>query len=295
MADMAAAGAVAFSDAGNPVCSNRLMRNALAYSRITDRPIVDHCEDADLLDNGVMHDGPVASALGLRGAPAESEEVAVARDLALARATGGRIHLAHVSTSAAVDLIRQAKERGVQVTAEATPHHLTLTDEWVAGNSARRVPYDTNCRVNPPLREESDRRALVGALRDGTIDAIATDHAPHTTVDKDCEFDYAAPGISVLETAFGLTMRLVEDGSLDLPSLIALLTARPGRVFGLDAGTLRPGAPADLVLLDPAAEWTVDVSRFLSKGKNSPLHGHRLRGRVRLTMVGGATVYEAAS
>jgi dihydroorotase len=295
MADMAAAGAVAFSDDGNPVCSNRLMRNALAYSRITDRPIVDHCEDADLLDNGVMHDGPVASALGLRGAPAESEEVAVARDLALARATGGRIHLAHVSTSAAVDLIRQAKERGVQVTAEATPHHLTLTDEWVAGNSARRVPYDTNCRVNPPLREESDRRALVGALRDGTIDAIATDHAPHTTVDKDCEFDYAAPGISVLETAFGLTMRLVEDGSLDLPSLIALLTARPGRVFGLDAGTLRPGAPADLVLLDPAAEWTVDVSRFLSKGKNSPLHGHRLRGRVRLTMVGGATVYEAAS
>ena len=291
MVDMAAAGAVAFSDDGQPVSSSRLMRNALAYSRLAGRPIVDHCEDADLVDEGVMHEGPVASVLGLRGSPAEAEEVAVARDLALARATGGRLHLAHLSTAAAVDLVRRAKARGVRVTAEVTPHHLLLTDKWVAGNGSGR-PYDTNCRVNPPLRGDADREALLAGLLDGAIDAIATDHAPHSVVDKECEFDQAAPGISGLETAFGLLSRLVHDARLDLPTLIRLLTTGPARAFGLEGGSLRAGAPADLVVLDPNAEWTVDVAQFQSKGKNSPLHGERLRGRVRLTMVGGTVVHE---
>jgi dihydroorotase len=293
MADMAAAGAVAFSDDGQPVSSNRLMRNALAYSRVADRPIVDHCEDADLLDGGVMHEGRVASVLGLRGASAEAEEVAVARDLALARATGGRLHLAHLSTAAAVDLVREAKARGVRVTAEVTPHHLVLTDEWISGREGR-IPYDTNCRVNPPLRTADDCAALLAGLLDGTIDAIATDHAPHTVVDKECEFDQAAPGISGLETAFGLLMRLVHRGDVDLTTLIRLLTDGPARAFDLEAGSLRPGAPADLVILDPERKWTVDVRRFHSKGKNSPLHGERLRGLVRLTMVGGEAVHEVA-
>lgn len=295
MADMAEAGAVAFSDDGQPVSSNRLMRNALAYSRVVDRPIVDHCEDAELVDGGVMHDGRVASILGLRGASADAEEIAVARDLALARSTGGRLHLAHLSTAAAVELVRQAKDRGVRVTAEVTPHHLLLTDEWVRGigGTNNRAPYDTNCRVNPPLRTDADRAALLDGLLDGTIDAIATDHAPHNTVDKDCEFDQAAPGISVFETAFGLLMRLVHDGRLSLAELVRFLTTGPAAAFTLDTGSLRAGAAADVVVLDPRTEWIVDVNRFFSKGKNSPLNGDRLRGLVRLTMVGGVVVHDA--
>jgi len=251
MADMANAGAVAFSDDGQPVKNARLMRNALAYSRVTGRPIVDHAEDADLVDGGVMHDGRVASILGLRGVPAEAEEVAVARDIALARATGGRLHLAHVSTAAAVDLVRIGKTHGVAVTAEATPHHLWMTDEWVSGTGVGMPPFNTNCRVNPPLRTDADRAALLEGLLDGTIDCIATDHAPHTSIDKDCEFDQAAPGISGLETAFGLLMRLVEVGQIEFPTLIRLLTIAPAQVFRLDAGSLRIGAPADLVVIDP--------------------------------------------
>ncbi len=295
MADMAAAGAVAFSDDGNPVSNSRLMRNALAYSRATGRPIVDHCEDAELVDGGVMHEGRVSSRLGLRGTPAESEEVAVARDLALARATGGRLHLAHLSTAAAVALVRQAKAQGVQVTAEVTPHHLTLTHDWITGTPGRRTPFDTNCRVNPPLRTEDDRRAMVSALLDGTIDAIATDHAPHTIVDKDCEFDLAAPGLTGFETAFGLLMGLVHAGEVDLETIVRLLTAGPAAAFALPGGSLAPGVPADLVVLDPDAEWTVEPARFYSKGKNTPLAGQRLRGLVRLTLVGGEIVHEVSA
>jgi dihydroorotase len=295
MADMAAAGALAFSDDGHPVTNSRLMRNALAYSRVTGRPIVDHCEDAELVDEGMMHEGRVSSVLGLRGAPSESEEIAVARDLALANAVRGRLHLAHLSTAGAVRLVRQAKAAGVRVTAEVTPHHLLLTDEWIAGNGSGRSAYDTNCRVNPPLRGDEDRVALIEGLLDGTIDAIATDHAPHTNVDKDCEFDEAAPGISGFETAFGLLMRLVHDKQLGLSRLVELLTAGPARAFGIDAGSLRPGAEADIVVLDPSAEWVVDVQRFRSKGKNSPLHGERLRGMVLLTMVGGQVVHEVSA
>jgi len=292
MADMANAGAVAFSDDGQPVKNARLMRNALAYSRVTGRPIVDHAEDPDLVDGGVMHDGRVASILGLRGVPAEAEEVQVARDVALARATGGRLHLAHVSTAAAVDLVRLAKSHGIGVTAEVTPHHLLMTDDWVAGNGSGRPPFNTNCRVNPPLRTDADRAALIEGLIDGTIDCIATDHAPHTTLDKDCEFDQAAPGISGLETAFSFLMRLVEARQLDLPTLIRLLTVAPAAIFGLDAGSLRVGSPADIAVLDPTAEWTVDIRKFHSKGKNTPLHGERLHGVVRMTLVGGELVHE---
>jgi dihydroorotase len=187
-----------------------------------------------------------------------------------------------------------AKARGIAVTAEVTPHHLLMTDEWIAGTGVGRPPFNTNCRVNPPLRTDADRAALLEGLLDGTIDCIATDHAPHTSVDKDCEFDQAAPGISGLETAFGLLMRLVDAGQLNLTTLIRLLTVAPAQVFGLEAGTLRVGAAADLVLIDPGAEWTVDVRKFQSKGRNSPLHGERFRGLVRTTMVGGEVVHEVS-
>ncbi len=296
LADMGRAGAVAFSDDGNPVRSGKLLRNALSYARITGRPVVDHCEDHDLVDGGVMHEGSVSSRLGLRGAPAESEEAAIARDLALAQAVGGRLHLAHVSTAHSIELVRDAKARGTRVTAEVTPHHLVLTHAWVAGFEEGVTRYDTNCRVNPPLRTEEDRVALIRGVADGTIDAIATDHAPHDVVDKNCEFDRAAPGISGLETAFGLLMRLVAptngDPALPLATIVRALTMGASRAFNLDLGTLRVGALADLVLLDPDAHWTVDVQRFHSKGKNSPLDGQDLRGIVRLTMVGGKIVHE---
>jgi dihydroorotase len=222
--------------------------------------------------------------------PHEAETVAVARDLALARLTGGRLHLAHLSTAAVVAEVKRAKEEGVQVTAEVTPHHLTMTDAYVAGNG-RRNPYDTNARVNPPLRTHADTEALLMGLRDGTIDCIATDHAPHRWIDKACEFEQAAPGISGLETAFGLLMRLVHKECLSLPELLAALTSRPASAWGLPYGTLAPGAPADVVVLDPLREWVVDTERFLSKGRNSPLHGETLHGAVALTIVGGRIVH----
>lgn len=288
---MAEAGAVAFSDDGQPVWNSALMRHALEYSRLVGRPIVDHCEDRELVRGGVAHEGKVAALLGLRGRPAAAEEIAVARDIALARLTGGRLHVAHVSAARAVELIRQAKAEGLPVTAEATPHHLTLTEELVAGGDGR-APYDTNARVNPPLRSVEDVEAVVAGLADGTIDAVATDHAPHTVVDKLCEFDQAAPGISGLETALGLCLRLVHGGRLTLPVLIHRLTVGPARAFGLPwGGALRPGAPADLVIFDPDEPWTVEPERFCSKGKNTPLAGWTLRGRVRATLVAGELVH----
>ena len=292
LVDLAEAGAVAYSDDGRPVANARLMRHALEYSRLVDRPIVDHCEDLELTHGGVMHEGAVSARLGLRGVPAAAEEIAVARDLALARLTGGRLHLAHLSTAGAVELVRQAKEAGLAVTAEATPHHLTLTDELVAGG-AGRAPYDTSTRVNPPLRSASDVEAVVRGLAEGVIEAIATDHAPHNTVDKLCEYDLAANGISGLETALGLCLKLVHQGRLSLAQLVERLTTGPARVFGLASGTLSAGQPADLVIFDPDAEWTVDPASFASKGRNSPVAGWTLRGRVRATMVGGSIVYGA--
>lgn len=292
MAEMAAAGAVAFSDDGRMVRTASLMRRALEYTLTTGLPISDHVEDPELVDGGVMNEGLVATSLGLRGVPHQAEEVAVARDLGLAQLTGGRLHLAHLSTAGAAAQLRRAKEAGIRVTAEVTPHHLALSDAYVAGNGRGR-PYDTSARVNPPLRTPADTDALAAALRDGVIDCIATDHAPHRWVDKACEFDQAAPGISGLETAFGLLMRLVDDGRLSLPDLVAALTSRAAAAWGLEYGTLATGVPADVVLLDPSHTWQVNPDRFHSLGKNSPLSGETLRGAVILTLSGGQVVHDA--
>jgi dihydroorotase len=234
----------------------------------------------------VMHEGPLATVLGLKGIPREAEEIAVARDLALARLTGGRLHLAHLSTAGAVEQVRRARASGVRVTAEVAPHNLVLSDATITAR-----PYDTNARTDPPLRTADDARALLEGLRDGTIDCVASDHSPRRWIDKSCEFDQALPGISSLETAFGLLMRLVHSGALTLTELIAALTTRPASAWSLPYGTLQPGASADVVVVDPDLAWVVDPERFLSKGKNSPLGGQTLRGAVLLTVAGGSIAY----
>jgi dihydroorotase len=291
---------VAFSDDGAPVWDATLMRRALEYANGLGLAIIDHCEDPSLAKDAVMHEGWVSTRLGLRGAPAAAEEAAVMRDIALAEATGAHVHIAHVSTIGAVEAIRSAKARGVRVTAEVTPHHLTLTDEMVAYGAVGggELVYETNAKVNPPLRPQRDVDACVAGLADGTIDCIATDHAPHAVTEKLCEFDDAAFGISGLETALGLCMRLVHDGRITLETLIERLTIGPVRALGLDRavpgiGTLAVGAPGDLVLLDPDAEWVVEPERFASKGKNTPLGGVTLKGAVVATIVSGRVVHEA--
>jgi dihydroorotase len=309
MAELAVAGAVAFSDDGRPVTSSRLMRLALEYAAPLGLPVVEHCQDEDLVGGGVMHEGAIATLLGLMGWPAAGEEVMLARDLALVRLTGAKYHAAHLSTAGSVELIRQAKRAGLPVTAEVTPHHLLLTDAWVAGERDGPLAhalqemrlalppgerYDTATKVNPPLRTAADCAALLEGLRDGTIDAIATDHAPHTAVDKACEYGEAAFGISGFETALAALLALVHTGRLELETLIAALTVRPARAWNLDAGTLQHGAPADFTLFDPEEEWTVDPARFASKGRNTPLAGVTLRGRVRQTWLGGRPIYDAA-
>jgi dihydroorotase len=248
-----------------------------------------------------MNESWVSTRLGLRGAPAASEELAVSRDIAIAEQTGAHVHIAHVSTRGAVEAVRRAKARGVRITAEVTPHHLTLTDETVAfgARGGDTLVYDTDAKVNPPLRSQDDVDACIAALADGTIDCIATDHAPHALIEKLCEFDDAAFGISGLETAFGLCMRLVHDGRITLPRLIEALTIAPVRALGLDAripgiGTLSKGAPADIVLLDPNATWTVEPQQFASKGKNTPLAGVELIGAVVATIAAGGVVHESA-
>ena len=294
MADLAEAGVVAFSDDGRPIVDSGVMRHALEYSRLIERPIMVHEEDPSLSAGGVMNEGPVATRLGLKGWPGVAEEVMIARDLALCEVTGGFLHIAHVTTARGVEIIRRARERGIQFTAEATPHHLTLTDEWVAGwrpDGRRGMPYDTATKVNPPLRSEADRQALVAALRDGTIDLIGTDHAPHSDVDKLCEYNTAAFGISGLETALAVLLGLVHAGELSLPLLIRRLTCEPARAFHLPGGTLAPGMPADVCVFDPDATWTVDPSEFASLGHNTPLAGMTLRGKVIATICGGRLVY----
>jgi dihydroorotase len=286
MVDMADAGAVAFSDDGRAVRSASLMRHALEYSLLVDRPISSHPQDHDLADGGVTHEGPLATVLGLKGIPREAEEIAVARDLALASLTGGRLHLAHLSTAGAVEQIRRAKAKGVRVTAEVAPHNLVLSERALTVR-----PYDTNARTDPPLRSADDARVLLEGLLDGTIDCIASDHSPRRWIDKACEFDQALPGISGLETAFGLLMRLVHSGALGLPELIAALSQRPAAAWGLPYGTLAAGRAADVVVLDPDQAWVVDPERFLSKGKNSPLGGQTLRGTVVLTISQGNIAY----
>ena len=298
MAELTAAGAVAFSDDGDCVADGAMMRHALEYSLIVRRPIVQHAEDRSLSHGGAMNEGPVAARLGLPGWPRQAEEVIVARDLQLAEMTGAHLHVAHASTAGTVDLIRQARARGVHVTAEATPHHLTLTDDLVGGHwwsvTASLPPYDARTKVNPPLRTGADAGALLDGLKDGTVDCVATDHAPHATADKQCEFQLAAFGIANLETALGSVLSLVHEGKLALPEAVATMTSRPAAVFRLPGGRLAPGAPADVTVFDPDREWNVDPQQLFSKGKNTPLAGHFLRGQVLYTVVGGDVVFERA-
>jgi dihydroorotase len=286
MEELAEAGVVAFSDDGRSVANPELMRRALEHSRALGLPISDHCEDETLTGGGVMNAGDVSARLGLKGIPAGAEESIIARDIDLARITGARLHIAHASTAGSVELIRRAKEDGLQVTAEVTPHHLTLTEERVVG-------CDTNAKVNPPLRTQEDTEALLEGLKQGIIDAIATDHAPHAPEGKACGFDRAAFGISGLETALGVLLGLVHRGRLDLATLVSKLASEPARLLPAlrFLGTLREGARADLTIFDPEAEWVVDPEVFASKGKNSPWAGCRLKGKVVLTLVGGRIVY----
>lgn len=278
-------GTVGFSDDGNPVADPLLMRRALEYSRDSGIPVIDHCEDLNLSAGGVMNEGKVANRMGLKGIPPAAEEDMVARDIELARATGGRLHIAHVSTAGSVAHIRRAKGDGIRVSAEVTPHHLTLTEEAVAG-------YNTNAKVNPPLRTARDVQALIEGLKEGVIDAIATDHAPHTIEDKRCKFEDAAFGISGFETALGSLMELVHQRRIDLVTLISKLTHGPASFLKRDdLGTLKAGATADVIIFDPNMEWVVNTDEFASKGWNSPLAGKTLKGKVMVTVFGGAVVY----
>lgn len=280
------AGAVALSDDGHPVVSSHLMRTALEYAQVFGIPVANHCEELTLADRGTMHEGVVSTRLGLKGIPAAAEDIMVARDVILSQLTGGHIHLCHISTRGSADIIRRAKDDGVNVTAEVTPHHLTLTHEACEG-------YNTNAKMNPPLREEADVAALREALRDGTIDMIATDHAPHHYEAKERDFDDAPFGIIGLETALGLGIKeLVGGGVLSLSDLIRRMSTEPAHAFHLEGGTLGKGKPADVVVFDPDATWTVDPTRFCSKSRNTPFADRVLAGRVERTIVRGRTVYE---
>jgi dihydroorotase len=283
--DLKAAGVVALTDDGHPVSSAMLMRRAMEYARTFDLPIISHCEDLDLRADGVMHEGHISLRLGLKGIPAAAEEVMVYRDLTLCRLTGARLHIAHVSTGGSVAIIRLAKAMGLPVTAETAPHYFSLTDAAVLG-------YDTNAKVNPPLRTEMDVASIKEALRDGTLEAIASDHAPHTSLEKEVEFTAAAFGLIGLETSLGLTLKLVHSGELSLLQAIDRLSTGPARILGVAGGTLAVGATADITLIDLNREWTVDASAFASKSRNCPFHGWTLKGKAVMTIVGGKVVWE---
>ena len=286
--DMVKSGIVAVSDDGHPVSSGHLMRMAMEYTRIFGIPVIDHCEERSLSEGGVMHEGYYSTILGLRGIPAAAEEILVARDLVLSEATGGRIHIAHLSTRGSLDLVRRARGRGIRVTAEVTPHHFALTDAAVAESG-----YDTNTKMNPPLRTEEDRKAMLEGLADGTLDAIASDHAPHNAIEKDAEFDHAPFGIVGLETSVSLALdRLYHGGVVDLPRLVALYTTGPAGILNLDRGTLAPGQPADITVLDPDRERTVDLAAQRTKSRNAPYQGWKLKGAPILTLVGGRVVFD---
>jgi dihydroorotase len=284
--EMVEAGAVAITDDGHPVADAGLMRLALEYAQSFDIPVANHCEEKSLSRGGSMNEGLVSTRLGLSGIPNAAEDVMIARDLMLGELTGGRLHIQHVSTRYGVELIRQAKARGVRVTAEATPHHFCLTDEAVEG-------YRTEAKVNPPLRAEVDRQAVLEGVRDGTLDVIAADHAPHHYDEKEQAFEDAPFGMVGLETALGLVLtRLVAPGLMNFTDLVERMSCAPARAFGLAGGSLRLGAVGDVTVFDPRPRWTVDPARFLSKSRNTPFTGWELQGKVRLTVVGGAVVWE---
>jgi dihydroorotase len=285
--EMIAAGAVAFSDDGKPVESAHMMRTALEYARTFGVPVADHCEEPTLAKGGAMNEGFMSAKLGLKGIPAEAEEIMAIRDILLARRTGGHIHLCHMSTRGSVELIRWGKERGINVTAEVCPHHISLTEEAVAN-------YNTNAKMNPPLRTADDVAALQEAVKDGTIDLIATDHAPHHYDEKEREFADAPNGIIGLETALAVNITwLVKQGIIDVPLLVERMSCAPARVFKLPGGTLRKGSVADVTIFDPATEWVVDAKSFHTKGRNTPYAGRTLVGRTRATIVGGRVAYRA--
>ena len=283
--EMVGAGAVAVSDDGKPVVSAQLMRTALEYARTFGIPVADHCEEPTLAAGGAMNEGLMSARLGLKGIPAEAEEIMAIRDILLARLTGGHIHLCHMSTKGSVELIRWGKERGINVTAEVCPHHLSLTEDAVEG-------YDTNAKMNPPLRTAKDVEALQEGVRDGTIDVIATDHAPHHYDEKEREFADAPNGIIGLETALSVNLTwLVHRNIVDVPMLVERMACAPARLFKLPGGTIRRRVPADITVFDPDVAWTVDPARFRSKGRNTPYAGAELRGRVECTLVDGRIVY----
>ncbi len=284
--ELIGAGCVAISDDGKPVMNAEIMRRALEYAGMFGIPVVQHAEDLHMTGKGAMHEGLVSTELGIRGIPAASEAIIVARDILLAELTGSHYHVAHITTDEALRLVREAKARGLKVTCEVCPHHFALTDDAVRS-------FSTNAKMSPPLRSARHVEAVKAALRDGTIDAIATDHAPHTVQEKEVEFDYAANGVVGLETAFGLTVTVLVEGEvLTLNQAIARLTCDPARIFNLPKGTLSVGADADVTILDPTREWVVDVKRFASKSRNSPFHGWKLRGEVLATIVAGKVVWE---
>jgi dihydroorotase len=284
MGELKAAGCVIFTDDGRPVMEAGVMRRAMEYAAGLEVPVMIHAEDLTLSRGGAMHEGEVSTRLGLPGIPAAAEDVMVVRDISLLEETGGHLHVAHLSTAGAVRAVKEAKRRKLKVTCEVTPHHFSLTDEACGG-------YDTHTKMMPPLRGEADRRAVIEGMRQGIVEAIATDHAPHSPVEKDVEFDRAANGVVGLETAFSLTLKLVRDGELPLTRAIELLTTGPAGILGLSAGTLAPGAAADVVLVDPEAEWQVVPERFHSKSRNTPFAGWTLPGRVLGTWVGGRQVH----
>lgn len=287
MGELKQLGVHAVTDDGKPVSNAQLMRRAMEYARPFGITIISHAEDLELVGSGVMNDGPVATELGLKGIPWVAEDAATAREVMLAEFTGVRLHVAHVSTRGSIDIIRQAKKRGINVTCEAAPHHFTLTDEAVRG-------YNTNAKMNPPLRSTGDREAVRQGIADGTVDAIATDHAPHHIDEKNVEFNLAMNGIVGLETALPLTLKLVEDGLIDLPKAVALLTCGPAAALGLPVGQLQEGGNADVTVIDPELEWTVDAQKLASKSKNTPFDGWKMKGAAVCTIVGGKVAYRRA-
>lgn len=284
MGELKETGCCAVSDDGVPVSSSEMMRRAMEYARPFGLPIATHAEDLALVGSGVMNEGPVATELGLKGIPWVAEDVATVRDVMLSELTGCRLHVCHVSTRGAVDIVRQAKKRGVPVTCEATPHHFSLTDEAVRG-------YNTNAKMNPPLRSEEDRQAVLAGLADGTIDAIATDHAPHHLDEKNVEYNIALNGVVGLETALPLALAQVRAGVIDMARMIELLTIGPARALNLPAGTLEVGSRADVTVIDPDLEWTVDARSLASKSKNTPFDGWQMQGAAVCTVVGGKVAY----
>ncbi len=280
------AGVIAITDDGDCIQSNDLMRRAVEYAKMFDLPVMDHCQDHSMTQGAVMNEGVVSTRLGLRGWPNAAEDLIVARNVILSEYTGAHIHMQHISSQFSVDILRRAKQRGVRVSAEATPHHIALTDDLLEG-------YDTNFKMNPPLRTEVDRKALIEGLRDGTLDIVATDHAPHTDYEKDKEFDFAPNGILGLETALPVTLEvLVRQNKFKLPYVIDLMTRRPAELMRLPGGTLAPGATADVCLFDPEEKWVYDTKKGFSKSSNSPWQSKTMTGRVKTTIVGGRVVFD---